>query len=112
MTGDPAGLVEFDDIAMFLVPSLDSFRTAVEDPYYLSVVEPDEHNLMDKSAPGRGVVASFQGLIVPVVQGGVDATGNELGAEVQESRSPGRPLPRSVKELRLEGLQGAEEIDF
>lgn len=85
-TGEPAGLVEFDGIAMFLVPSLDSFRAAVEDPYYLKVVEPDEHNLMDKSATGRGVVASFQGLIVPVVQDGVDATGDELSAEVQKSR--------------------------
>lgn len=56
LKGETAGLVEFDGIAMFLVPSLDSFKAAVEDPYYLNVVQPDEYNLMDKSAPGRGVV--------------------------------------------------------
>lgn len=86
LKGDTAGLVEFDGIAMFLVASLDSFKTAVEDPYYLNVVLPDEYNLMDKSAPGRGVVASYQGNIVPIVQNGVDATGDELSKEVQKSR--------------------------
>lgn len=84
--GETAGLVEFDGIAMFLVPSLDSIKAAVEDPYYLKVVKPDEYNLMDKSAPGRGVVASFHGLMVPMVQNGNDATGDELRAEVQKSR--------------------------
>ncbi|KAG6359628.1 hypothetical protein INS49_013150 [Diaporthe citri] len=84
--GETAGLVEFDGIAMFLVPSLDSFKAAVEDPYYLNVVQPDEYNLMDKSAPGRGVVASFQGLMVPIVQNGDDVTGDEQRAEVQKSR--------------------------
>lgn len=83
---ETAGLVEFDGIAMFLVPSLDRFKAAVEDPYYLNVVEPDEHNLMDKSAPGRGVVTSFQGLMVPIVQNGDDAAGHEQRAEVQKSR--------------------------
>lgn len=86
LKGGTAEPVEFDGIAMFLVPSLDSFKAAVEDPYYLNVVQPDEYNLMDKSAPGSGVVASFQGLIVPVVQNGVDVTGNELNAEVLKSR--------------------------
>lgn len=84
--GGTVGLIEFDGIAMFLVPSLDSFKAAVEDPYYLNVVEPDEHNLMDKTAPGMGVVASFQGVIVPVVHNGVDATEEELSAEVVKSR--------------------------
>ena len=86
MTGETDGLVEFDGIAMFLVPSLDSFKAAVEDPYYINVVQPDEYNLMDKSAPGRGVVASFQGSIVPIVQNGVNATTEEQSAEVQKSR--------------------------
>lgn len=84
--GETAGLVEFDGIAMFLVPSLDNIKAAVEDPYYINVVKPDEYNLMDTSAPGRGVVASFHGLMVPIVQNGHDATGDELRAEVQKSR--------------------------
>ncbi|CAN8096099.1 unnamed protein product [Discula destructiva] len=75
--------VEFDGIAMFLVPSLDAFRQMVEDPYYLHVVEPDEHNLIDKSGPGGGVVASFQGTVVSVVQDGRDAMdeGTEQGVK-------------------------------
>lgn len=84
--GETPDLVEFDGIAMFLVPSLESFKAAVEDRYYLNVVQPDEYNLMDKNAPGRGVVASFEGVVVPVVQNGADATGNELNAEVLKSR--------------------------
>ncbi|KAK2615008.1 hypothetical protein N8I77_001787 [Diaporthe amygdali] len=82
----PSEPVDFDGIAMFLFPSLDSFKAAVEDQYYLNVVEPDEHNLMDKSAPGRGVVASFQGSMIPVVQDGADATGDELRVEVKKAR--------------------------
>ncbi|KAF3760667.1 hypothetical protein M406DRAFT_19796, partial [Cryphonectria parasitica EP155] len=65
-----AAAVEFDGIAMFLVPSLDAFRCMVEDPYYVNVVEPDEHNLLDKAGPGGGVVASVQGTVASVVQGG------------------------------------------
>lgn len=71
---------------MFLVSSLDSFKAAVEDPYYINVVQPDEYNLLDKDAPGKGVVASFEGLIAPIVQNGANATGEEQSAELLRSR--------------------------
>jgi hypothetical protein len=71
---------------MFLVPSLDSFKAAFEDSYYLNVVQLDEYNLMDKDAPGRGVAANFRVVLVPVVKNEVDATGNELKPEVLKSR--------------------------
>ena len=71
---------------MFLVPSLDSFKAAFEDSYYLNAVQLDECNLMDKYAPGRGVAANFRGVLVPVVKNEVDATGNELKPEVLKSR--------------------------
>lgn len=78
--------MEFDGIAMFLVPSLDSFSKAVEDPYYLNVVEPDEHNLIDKDAVGGGVVASFQGKMVTVVHDGVNAMASDQDLEVKRAR--------------------------
>lgn len=78
--------MDFDGIAMFLVPSLDSFKKAVEDPYYLNVVEPDEFNLFDKEAVGGGVVASFQGKMVTIVHDGMSATAPEHSLEVRRAK--------------------------
>lgn len=52
--------VEFDGIAIFLVTSLDAFKKMVQDP--------DEHNLIDKTGPSGGIMASFEGLLVSVIQ--------------------------------------------
>lgn len=78
--------VEFDGIAMFLVPSLDAFKQMVQDPYYLNIVEPDEHNLIDKEGPGGGVVASFQGVLLSVVKDGKDDTDEGMKQEVKKAR--------------------------
>lgn len=67
-TGDlPTTPIEFDGIAMFLVPSLKRFTDAFKDPYYVEVIEPDERDMLDKAGPGSGVVASFQGKMIDVV---------------------------------------------
>lgn len=73
-TGDlPTTPIEFDGIAMFLVPSLKQFTDAFKDPYYVEVIEPDEREMLDKAGPGSGVVASFQGKMIDVVNAGNSA---------------------------------------
>jgi len=63
----PTTPIEFDGIAMFLVPSLKRFTDGFLDPYYIEVIEPDERNFLDKVGPGSGVVASFQGKMIDIM---------------------------------------------
>ncbi|KAK7216829.1 hypothetical protein V2G26_004832 [Clonostachys chloroleuca] len=60
-------LVEFDGIAMFLYDSPDVLAAMLSHPYYLEVVEPDEHNFIDKEAYGGGMVATFVGTHIEAV---------------------------------------------
>ncbi|EMT74233.1 EthD domain-containing protein [Fusarium oxysporum II5] len=54
-------LVDFDGIAMFLYESADVLIDMLSHPYYVNVVEPDEHVFIDKSAHGNGMVATYIG---------------------------------------------------
>ncbi|KAH7079974.1 hypothetical protein BKA63DRAFT_505402 [Paraphoma chrysanthemicola] len=77
-TGDlPTTPIEFDGIAMFLVPSLKQFTDAFQDPYYIEVIEPDEKAFLDKAGPGSGIVASFQGRMYDMVHQGKNTVQNE-----------------------------------
>ncbi|KAH6672727.1 EthD domain-containing protein [Plectosphaerella plurivora] len=73
--------VDFDGMAMFLYESADVLTAMLTHPYYLEVVEPDEHVFIDKTAHGGGMVATFIGTHVEVVDRekdvwvGDDATG-------------------------------------
>ncbi|KAI6781921.1 uncharacterized protein J7T54_005131 [Emericellopsis cladophorae] len=60
-------LVDFDGIAMFLYESPEVLTAMLSHPYYLDVVEPDEHVFIDKDAFGLGMVATFIGTNVEVV---------------------------------------------
>ncbi|KAF4962829.1 hypothetical protein FSARC_9112 [Fusarium sarcochroum] len=60
-------LVSFDGIAMFLYASADILTAMLSHPYYLHIVEPDEHAFIDKSAYGKGMVATYVGKEVEVV---------------------------------------------
>jgi hypothetical protein len=40
--------IEFDSAAMWSVESYDAYLKAYADPYYVNVIEPDEHNFVDK----------------------------------------------------------------
>lgn len=66
----PTEPIEFDGIAMFLAPSLQQFTDAFKDPYYIKIIEPDEREFLDKTGPGSGVVASFQGRMLDIVNRG------------------------------------------
>ncbi|KAF2820283.1 hypothetical protein CC86DRAFT_119155 [Ophiobolus disseminans] len=67
-TGElPSTPIEFDGIALFLVPSLKQFTNGFKDPYYIEVIEPDEREMLDKAGPGSGVVASFQGEMIDMI---------------------------------------------
>lgn len=73
----PTEPIEFDGIAMFLVPSLKQFTDAFSDPYYIEVIEPDERKMLDKDGPGSGVVASFQGKMIEMVENGKSTMGDK-----------------------------------
>ncbi|KAG7112774.1 Conidial pigment biosynthesis dehydratase EthD like protein [Verticillium longisporum] len=60
-------LVDFDGIAMFLYEAPEVLGAMLSHPYYTAVVEPDEHVFIDKSAPGNGMVATYIGNHVEVV---------------------------------------------
>jgi hypothetical protein len=52
---------------MFLYQSADVLTDMLSHPYYIEIVEPDEHILIDKSAHGSGMVATYIGKHVEVV---------------------------------------------
>lgn len=60
-------LVDFDGVAMFLYESADDLTAMLSHPYYIDVVEPDEHVFIDKSAYGNGMVATYIGENIEVV---------------------------------------------
>lgn len=62
---------------MFLVPSLEKFVEAFQDPYYIEVIEPDERILLDKDRPGRGVLGSYRGKMVELIHGGRGTIGEK-----------------------------------
>lgn len=68
--------VKFDGIATWEVPSLEKFMEALEDPYYKDVIAPDEHNILDKEGLGAGIVATFTGKMITVVDGGKSLVDN------------------------------------
>lgn len=65
-------LVEFDGIAMFLYESPEVLADMLAHPYYVDVVEPDEHKFIDKNAFGGGMVATYIGMHVEAVDGARD----------------------------------------
>lgn len=69
--------MDFDGIAVFLVPSLQQFNAAFEDPYYVEVIEVDERIILDKAGPGSGVIASFNGKMVDMMQRGQSTIANK-----------------------------------
>ncbi|GKT66240.1 ethyl tert-butyl ether degradation protein [Colletotrichum tofieldiae] len=64
--------VNFDGIAMFLYKSDEVLTAMLAHPYYLEVVEPDEHVFIDKAAFGAGMVATFVGTDIEIVDGKQD----------------------------------------
>jgi hypothetical protein len=49
--GLPAGVgEEFDGYGSFLVPSLEGFLKAFEDPFYIERIKPDEDTFMDRES--------------------------------------------------------------
>lgn len=67
----PRNPVHFDGIAMFEVRNLEEFRKAFEDPYFTDVVELDEWKLIDKEGLCKGIVVSYSGKLVTVIDGGL-----------------------------------------
>ncbi|KAE8417851.1 EthD domain-containing protein [Aspergillus pseudocaelatus] len=65
-------LVSFDGIAMFLYPDPSALTEMLAHPYYIDVVEKDEETFIDKSAYGAGMVATYVGNNIGVVNEGVD----------------------------------------
>jgi hypothetical protein len=74
---------EFDGIAMFEVATLESFHACFQHPYFVSVIEPDEHNLIDKHGFQGGLIASYMGKMVSVNSQGRSLLG-EKGEEAKK----------------------------
>ncbi|KAM5347458.1 hypothetical protein ACJ41O_010463 [Fusarium nematophilum] len=75
--------VEFDGIAMFLYSSPDVLTEMLSHPYYLEVVEPDEHVFIDKEAFGAGMVATYIGTHVEAVDRAKDVWLGDEATRVQ-----------------------------
>lgn len=61
MDEDFAATLEFDAAVDWYVESVEGYLAAYADPYYVNVIEPDEHNFIDKdgasgSGPGKKTV--------------------------------------------------------
>lgn len=93
--------MDFDGIATFLVPSMAVFEEALKDPYYLNYVVPDEYNLLDKEGKEGGVVASFAGAAVSVVQNGADVVSANI-----DLREEVRMAREAWKEWEIRGRKG------
>lgn len=84
-TGElPDTPVEFDGIAMFLVPSLQQFMEAFKDPYYIDIIEPDERMMIDKAGPGSGLIASFRGKMLEMESKADVSKGDEYRKKFEE----------------------------
>lgn len=71
-------LVGFDGIAMFLSPSSDTLAQMLAHPYYTEVVAVDEAVFIDKEAYNSGMVATFSGRHVDVIENDADVwVGND-----------------------------------
>jgi hypothetical protein len=62
---------------------LEAFHKAFQDPYYIEVIEPDEHNLIDKNSFAGGIIATFSSPIFQVMK---DGKSQLKGANVDEYR--------------------------
>jgi hypothetical protein len=68
---------EFDGIAMFEVSSIDQFPDAFKDPYFINMIDPDEHYMIDKSGFQGGLIASYVGNMVSVLDHGKSVLGEK-----------------------------------
>jgi hypothetical protein len=68
---------DFDGIAMFEVSSIDQFPAAFKDPYFISVVDPDEYYMIDKSGFQGGLIASYMGNMVSILDQGKSVIGKK-----------------------------------
>lgn len=67
---------------MFEVASIETFRAAFQDAYFVDVVDPDEHNLIDKDGFQGGLIASYMGNMVSVL----DHNQSQLGQKGEAYR--------------------------
>lgn len=67
-------LQAFDGIVMLELPSLETLQDAFSDPYYTNTIAPAEQQIFDWVNFPQGVVASFNGSLVKVVENGKGVT--------------------------------------
>jgi len=69
--------LHFDGIATFEVPADVQFADAFKDPYYTAVIEPDEARFIDKEGQGSGVLATFEGKTMTILDHGMSMLGEK-----------------------------------
>jgi hypothetical protein len=73
MASEWRGDINYNGAALFDVVSYEAFVKAFEDPYYINVIEPDEHNFVAKDVTGKNQVLkamSTMGVCKTIVSGG------------------------------------------
>ena len=76
-------LVGFDGVALFLYTNPDDIAAFVAHPYYKEVVAPDEAVFIDTQAYNGGMVATYVGPHVDVVEGGDDVWAGDDGTRAE-----------------------------
>jgi hypothetical protein len=72
-----AELHHFDGIAFFEVPRHVNFIDAFRDPYYAEYIEPDENRFIDKAGQNGGLLATYEGRTVTLVEHGKSLIGEK-----------------------------------
>jgi hypothetical protein len=68
---------------MFEVASMETFHACFQEQYFKDIIEPDEHNLIDKQGFQQGLIASYVGKLVTVNNQGRSVLG-EKGKEAKK----------------------------
>jgi EthD domain len=76
-------LHHFDGIAFFEVPRHVNFVDAFNDPYYAEYIEPDENRFIDKAGEGGGLLATYEGRTVTLVEHGKSVIGEKGNPELK-----------------------------
>jgi hypothetical protein len=56
------GALDFDGGVDWYVLDYEKYEAAYNDPYYINVIEPDEHNFVDKGDEKTGIVGAVSSL--------------------------------------------------
>ena len=105
-SSDNVTLQQFDGVVMLEVSTLQNLEDAFADSYYTDTVAPAEQQIFDWINFPQGVVASFNGSLVKVIEDGKDV----LGRIVERSRCPASQLCYQISEIPFETSRSSSSV--